>query len=167
VQVFQFDAPQSCKLSNAKIAFRRRLDDVTVVARKTGAFSDGTQFASARVMARASLVRRVEILEDKVETLSDLPQRVTAVEENLAALRTEMRQGFARVDGRLDGMDTRFTHIDGELATLRKEMREGDEETRRQMRVLHEDVIGRLALIQEQGSRTKSSPEPKRRRPKP
>ena len=103
-------------------------------------------------MARASLLRRGDILEDKVETLSDLPQRVTAVEANLAALRTEMHQGFARVDGRLDA--------------LRKEVQEGDEETRRQMRVLHEDVIARLALIHEHAIGSTSSAAPKRRRPK-
>ena len=103
-------------------------------------------------MVRASLVRRVDILEDKVETLSDLPRRVTAVEENLAALRTEMRQGFQQVNVRFEA--------------LRKEVQEGDAETRRQMRVLHEDVIARLALIHEHRTGSKSSPEPKRRRPK-
>jgi hypothetical protein len=34
---------------------------------------------------------------------------------------------------------------------LREEIRSGDEETRRYMRVLHEDVIARLAAIQEGG----------------
>ena len=38
---------------------------------------------------------------------------------------------------------------EGVISTLRKEIRAGDEETRRQMRMLHEDVITRLALIQE------------------
>ena len=37
---------------------------------------------------------------------------------------------------------------------LRREMREGDEETRRYMRVLHEEVIDRLTTIQD--SRTKT-----------
>ena len=32
---------------------------------------------------------------------------------------------------------------------LRREIRKGDDETRRQMRVLHEDVIARLGLLQE------------------
>jgi len=32
---------------------------------------------------------------------------------------------------------------------LRDEIRAGDEETRRYMRVLHEEVIARLALIEE------------------
>jgi hypothetical protein len=37
-----------------------------------------------------------------------------------------------------------------ELRTeMRAEIRAGDEETRRQMRVLHEDVISRIALLSE------------------
>jgi hypothetical protein len=32
---------------------------------------------------------------------------------------------------------------------LRTEIRAGDEETRRQMRVLHEEVISRIALLRE------------------
>ena len=39
---------------------------------------------------------------------------------------------------------------------LRTEIRAGDEETRLQMRVLHEDLVGRLALLQEGMSGTGS-----------
>jgi hypothetical protein len=37
--------------------------------------------------------------------------------------------------------------LNGMRDELRVEIRSGDEETRKQMRVLHEDVIARLALI--------------------
>ena len=36
-----------------------------------------------------------------------------------------------------------------ESLSLREEIRLGDEETRRYMRVLHEEVISRIAMIQE------------------
>jgi hypothetical protein len=45
------------------------------------------------------------------------------------------------------------TTLRGEMAdlasTLRDEIRAGDEETRRYMRVLHEDLVGRISLLQE------------------
>jgi hypothetical protein len=68
-------------------------------------------------MPHPPLIRRVEILEEKVDTLSQLPERLTAVEVQLVAMRGEIRAG--------------------------------DEETRRHMRVLHEDVISRIVLLQE------------------
>ena len=37
----------------------------------------------------------------------------------------------------------------GDVAAVRDEIRAGDEETRRQMRVLHEEVISRIALLDE------------------
>ncbi|MBA3885176.1 MAG: hypothetical protein H0X67_05515 [Acidobacteria bacterium] len=64
---------------------------------------------------------------------------ITTLRQEMAdqgvALRSEMAHGFARVGGEL-----------GEVAN--------------QMRVLHEDVVGRIALLQE------SWPAPRKRRPK-
>lgn len=75
-----------------------------------------------------TLIGRVGLLEEKMEGLSNLPARMKRVEDELGALRMEMRGGFAKV---------------------REEIREGDEETRRQMRILHEDVIAKLQLLRE------------------
>lgn len=58
--------------------------------------------------------------------LRGLPERVGRVESQLSQLRTEMRAEFSAV---------------------RQDMVNGDEETRRQMRVLHEEVIDRLKLL--------------------
>jgi hypothetical protein len=63
------------------------------------------------------LVRRIEILEGDVNALRQLPDQVSAVAANLAALREDIRTG--------------------------------DEETRRQMRILHEEVLSRIALLDE------------------
>jgi len=79
-------------------------------------------------MPKPILTERVEILEEKVGALEQLPARVAAVESQLVQLRTEMRDEFS---------------------ALRGEIREGDEETRRFMRMLHEDLVGRIALLQE------------------
>jgi hypothetical protein len=101
-----------------------------------------------------------------VDALSQLPDRVSAVETRLADLqgefvsfRAEVRGEFARINDRLASVDARF-------AAVRKEIRDGDEETRRQMRVLHEEVIARLALIQEGRSSAKPPSPPKTRRRK-
>ena len=78
-----------------------------------------------------------------MSTLSQLPARVAALETEVGALRVEMREEFATQRQEIRGDPN-------ELRTaLRTEIREGDEETRRQMRILHEDVISRIALLQE------------------
>lgn len=90
-------------------------------------------------MADRTLTERVEILEKHVHALETLPARVTAVELQVVQLRNEMRVEFSAVRQEMSVM----------AAGLREEIRAGDEETRRYMRVLHEEVIGRLATIQE------------------
>ena len=71
---------------------------------------------------------RVDRLESRVSELEKLPDRLTALESQIVQLRSEMRDEFSAV---------------------REEMREQNDETRRHMLVLHEEVIGRLAIIQE------------------
>ena len=60
--------------------------------------------------------------------MASLPSRVGALELQIVQLRNEMRVEFSAV---------------------RAEIREGDEETRRYMRVLHEEVISRIATLAE------------------
>ena len=100
-------------------------------------------------MQQRSVIERLEILEKKVEILERLPERVTAVELQLVQLRDEMRVEFSatRAEMRAGDEETR--------RTLRDEMRAGDEETRRLMRILHEDVISRIALLNERLPRTR------------
>ena len=79
-------------------------------------------------MENPTLTARVEILEETVRTLETLPKRVEAVESQILHLREEMRSEFSAV---------------------RQKIRDGDEETRRYMRVLHEEVLARIATIAE------------------
>jgi hypothetical protein len=81
-------------------------------------------------MQDRSIVERLEIVERKVESLETLPARVSAVELQIVQLRQDMNAGFSALRD-----------------DLRAEIRAGDEETRRFMRVLHEDVIARIAAI--------------------
>jgi len=94
-------------------------------------------------MARESLEKRMDRLERRVEILERLPERVTAVETQIVLLRDEMRSEFSAV---------------------RTDIRTGDEETRRMltermeslfdanerhMRLLHEDLVERIARMGE------------------
>ena len=69
---------------------------------------------------------RIESLEHRVTKLEELPGRIDDVTAQVSQLRTEMRVEFSAV---------------------RAEIAEGA--TGSEMRALHEDVISRIALLQE------------------
>ena len=67
---------------------------------------------------------RVESLEQRVTQLEQLPGRIDDLTSQVSQLRTEMRGEFSAVRGEIHDVGI-------------------------QMRVLHEDVVSRLALLQE------------------
>jgi hypothetical protein len=71
---------------------------------------------------------RVESLEERVTRLEELPARIDDLTSQISQLRVEMRDGFSAV---------------------RTEMVEQGSSLATQMRILHEDVISRFALLQE------------------
>ena len=97
-------------------------------------------------MATQTIEKRVERLERRVTNLERLPERMDRVESQIVQLRTEMHDEFSAV------RDEIRTAGEGVKRELREEIHSGDEETRRLMRVLHEDVISRFALLQEGGN---------------
>jgi hypothetical protein len=105
-------------------------------------------------MPEPSITERVTTLEQKVEALASLPARVTALEVQIVQLRDEMRVEFSAVR---QEMAVLREDLRGELRAelhkttdmLRTEIRAGDEETRRYMRVLHEEVLARIAALSE------------------
>ena len=153
-------------------------------------------------MTDITIVRRVEMLEESVQSLKQLPDRVSAlevrvgaVESQIVQLRGEMRDGFSAVHRELatkaskddlTGFATRddllrfatkddltgFATKDDlvetkrelrhELTEMKAELREdiaslgrdlagrildSEERTGRQMRVLHEELVARIAAI--------------------
>ena len=100
-----------------------------------------------------ALVRRVEILEEQVNTLSQLPERVAGVEAQLVAMRDELgaeiRAGDEETRREMHALRQevllRFERLEGEL---RAEIRAGDEETRREMHALHEAVLSRIERVE-------------------
>jgi hypothetical protein len=79
-------------------------------------------------MPRETIEGRVDNLEHRVTELERLPDRISAVESQIVLLRTEMRSEFSAV---------------------RTKIAEKHDEALRYMRVLHEEVIGRLRTMQE------------------
>lgn len=60
-----------------------------------------------------ALTRRVEAVEDRVEALQvQSGGNFAAVIEGQAALRREVRDGFAKVDARFDAVDARFDALE-------------------------------------------------------
>ena len=85
-----------------------------------------------------------------MQTLQELPGQVAALDARVAALdeqflqfRTDVKDEFSAV---CQEMHQEMRAL-GE--TLRTEIKAGDEETRRYMRVLHEEVISRIKTINE------------------
>jgi hypothetical protein len=90
-----------------------------------------------RAVSEQTLTTRVENLE----------RRMSAVELQILQLRTDMGEQFSAIRAELRAE----IRAEGEAirTELRKEIRDGDEETRRYIRVLHEEVLSRIAIIQE------------------
>ena len=84
-------------------------------------------------MAGQTLTNRVEILEQKVDRFEHLPDRVAALELQISQFREEVRVEFSTIRGELNELHgTSMSRI----ATT-------------EMRVLHEEVISRIALLHE------------------
>ena len=88
-------------------------------------------------MPRSPLTRRVEILEEKVDSLEQLPARIETLGLQILQFREEIRSAFSATHDELKQLDAK--------AVSR------DEETRRFMRMLHEHVVGLIATMGEGG----------------
>ena len=120
-------------------------------------------------MPQESLETRVEMLEEQMTALAGLPAQVAELASQVSQLRVEMHAGFSAIRDEIGaGDDETMRQLREEIRAgdeetrrvLREEIRAGDEETRTQMRILHEDVIGRLILIQEGlGVRRRRAPD--------
>ena len=92
-------------------------------------------------MPAQTLESRVERLERRVNRLEQLPDRMAALESQIVLLRSEMHDEFSAIRVEIQSVDEETRRV------LRNEIRAGDEETRTLMRVLHEDVISRIAVL--------------------
>lgn len=116
-------------------------------------------------MQPRSVEQRVTMLEEQMRELRELPARVAGVELQILQLRGEMHEAFSATrsefNGTLDGLGAQLRtemhgirdELRGEMHgirdELRTEIRTGDEATRTFMRVLHEEVLARIATLGE------------------
>jgi hypothetical protein len=112
---------------------------------------------------------RVESLERRVTRLEQLPARIDDLSSHIVQLRAEMRDGFSAVHSRLDGQGTMLRQEMAEQGTaLQQEIAEQGAALRQEMadlgthmRGLHEDVIGRLAQLQDAWPASRRTPRKK------
>ena len=101
-------------------------------------------------MPPKTIESRVDNLERRVTDLETLPDRITAVESQIVQLRTEMRGEFSAVREEIRSGDEEACRVLGvRIDETARVLGERIDENGRHMRVLHEEVIGRLAIIQE------------------
>ena len=117
-------------------------------------------------MVKATLEKRVEMLEETVGGADGVTARLGRVETRLGHVETEVREFRGEFLQFRDETRGEFSAVRGEMAagfasvraetatefaSVRAEMatKQDIAETRSQMRTLHEEVIGRLALLQE------------------
>ena len=88
----------------------------------------------------------------EMQELNDLSERVNSLEVQIVQLREDVHNLRDDVRDVRDDLSATRDELRNEIAdnvrVLRAEIRVGDEETRTLMRVLHEDLVTRLALIQ-------------------
>ncbi len=85
-------------------------------------------------MAPQSFAERVLKLEEQMTSLQGLPKRVDDLALQVSQLRSEMRAEFSAVRGEMAAESVAVRDQIGDLG--------------RQMRVLHEDLVGRVAWLQ-------------------
>ena len=112
-------------------------------------------------MADVDLVRRVEKLEETVDSLRDLPDRTTRlevrmgnVEMQIVHLRDEMHSGFSATQRDIAAVRTELkgeiaavrTELKGEIAAVRTELREDIADLSRDMAAKFLDMGSQLQL---------------------
>jgi hypothetical protein len=136
-------------------------------------------------MASQTIEERVDVVEQRVTALNALPARVDALSTQIVDLRGEMhtefsasraemhaafstvrgeaRSEFAAIRGGERDAETpslcSLKNDTGDLRdTLRKEIQDNGDRIIGQVRVLHEDLVARIALLGEKPKRTRRSP---------
>jgi hypothetical protein len=120
-------------------------------------------------MQQDYLAKRVEILEKTVEGAGGLSDRVDLLRADVNQLRADVNSLRTEFLQFKDETRREFAAIRAEMKEMRTDLiariEAGDQETRSQMRLLHEEVIARFVLLHEglNGRRKKSARAKKRR----
>ena len=102
-------------------------------------------------MPPQTIERRVEKLEEQMTTLQQLPARTDALSAQISQLREDLGAKISTMDARISGTEK----------SLREEILASGDRILTRVRMLHEDVISRLAPIQEGRRERSRSPRKK------
>jgi len=106
---------------------------------------------AVRVSGVESRLGSVESRLGSVESrLGSVESRLGTVESQIVQLRTDMSDGFSAT---LQIIESSSKATQTMFDETQKIIRQGDEETRIQMRVLHEDLVKRIAVLGEARAR--------------
>jgi predicted nucleic acid-binding Zn-ribbon protein len=86
--------------------------------------------------------------EDGVASLEEDARELHGLRERVASLELNIRQFHAEARAEVSAVRQ---DLQGAVQILRAEIRAGDAETRRYLRVLHEEVLSRIAGIHRRG----------------
>ena len=106
-------------------------------------------------MPERTLEDRVTALEGTVAGLQELPKQLASLQRDVTAFQRDIAARFEQVDARFEQVDARFERLE-------RIVRDGDERNYSQMRMLHEDLVAKIALL----GKRRDSPDRRPRRPK-
>jgi hypothetical protein len=99
------------------------------------------------MMLPQTVARRVDALERKMGRWEELPDRMTSLESQIVQFRADVGVEFSAVRSEMGMMEER----------LRREMVALNSDTLTQVRILHEDMVSRFALLEEHWNGPKRS----------
>ncbi|WP_137103549.1 hypothetical protein [Azospirillum argentinense] len=97
------------------------------------------------VSAQERMARMAYVTQDKFNEAIDhlghhIDRRLTALETEVKSLRTDMVQGFEKVDQRFEAIDQRFENLEGSLAASNKVHNDNHLELKQMLGVLLQEI---------------------------
>ena len=102
-------------------------------------------------MAQRSLAERVQALEETVAGVQEIRGQLASMNSQMNTRFGQIDARFEQVDARFEQIDSRFGEVDARFDRLERIVRDGDDRNYSQMRLLHEELIARIATIGERG----------------
>jgi hypothetical protein len=131
----------------------RTSDDGIVVRHGAGTGSDPslrlTRRGEGQVVVPRTFMQRVEKLENTVESLVGLPAAVGELRERVAGLEGRTSALESQIVQLRIEMKGEFSAVRGEMADLTSLLAQTRDSLSRQMLMLHEELVSRIALIGE------------------
>jgi len=151
------------------LSLEHRMDDLATIPGRLDRVESQVLQLRGDVTIEFSAVRR-EMATEFQAVRREMATEFHAVRSEMAAefqaVRSEMAAGFESVRGEFKAVRgetaTGFAAVRTEIA----ELRVGVEDTRREMRVLHEEVISRLKLLQDGAERSGPAERTRNKRPR-